>query len=513
MTDRPNIVLFVADQLNARAVAAYGDTTVRTPTIDALARDGARFANAYCQSPLCMPSRSSFNTGLYPHACGVLHNPVVLHEGFKTLAEILSDAGYATGGFGHLGGDGLERGYDRKVDLVDPPIRDAYLREQRAVRAMGNRHSSALCGPHPFPESEVQDTVATDLAVKFVDHAEGPFYLQLSFMDPHIPLLVPQRFVDLYDDVPLPPTWQDELAGKPANVSGTRRATLTEHLAEEKLRDAVRHYRAAVSYVDSLVARVLEALDNRGVADDTVIVFISDHGDYAGEFGLVGKTGNFYDCLTNVPWIVAGPKKLVRPGTVIDGPVGLVDLVPTICELCDVEAPAAVQGMSRAPALGGDEVDAPYGRVSGRWTFAATRGHVGPHEPALQTARSWDENRLQPLPTDPYSSGPVSHVYDGTMVRSERYKLSLYGDGFTELYDLQTDPWETRNLADDPDHQAERLSLTTALARWQMETWPLETPQRPLPYHYRATAADFIPERFRQAHRDWQRATGIEDPA
>jgi arylsulfatase A-like enzyme len=459
-----------------------------------------------------MPSRSSFNTGLYPHACGVLHNPVVLHQRFQTLAEILGAAGYRTGGFGHLGGDGLERGFDEKVDLVDPPIRDAYLREQRAVRSLGSSHSSALCGVHPFPEEEVQDTVATELALDFIDRASSPFYLQLSFMDPHIPLLVPQRFVDLYDldDVPLPPTWRDELAGKPANVAGTRRATRTENIPEGALRDAVRHYRAATSFVDALIGRILDRIEP--LARETVVIFIADHGDYAGEFGMVGKTGNFYDCLTRVPWIMRGPESLVSPGSVIDGPAGLVDIVPTVCELCEIEAPRAVQGTSRAGDVVGRPVRLPAGRCSGRYAFAATRGHVGPGEDAVPTEGGWPEERLQPLPTDPYSSGPVSHVYDGTMVRSERHKLSIYGDGFMELYDLQDDPWETRNLAGLPEHQSTLVPLLSALTRWQMETWPLETRQSPLPYHYRATAADLIPETFREAHGAWQAETGIRDP-
>ncbi len=512
MSDKPNIVLLVADQLNARHVGAYGNSRVHTPSIDALADRGARFATAYCQSPLCMPSRSSFNTGVYPHACGVLHNPVTLDERFPTIAEVLSDSGYATAGFGHLGGDGLERGFDTKVDLVDPPVRDAYLAEQRAVHARGSGHSAVFCGPHPLPEEQVQDSVATELAVDLLQSVTEPFYLQLSFMDPHIPLLVPQRFIDLYDgaEIELPPSRRDELADKPANVAGTRRATLAEKAGDAAMKAAIRHYHASVSYVDELVGRVVGALEDRGLLDDTIVVFTADHGDYAGEFGLVGKTGNFYDCLTKVPLIVAGPG--VLPGTVIGDIVGLVDLAPTLYSLCGCRSPAVVQGADRSRSIAGEPMAHPAGRRSSRWAFAATRGHRGPLEDALATDQVWPEETLKPLPTDPYSSGPVSHVYDGVMVRSERYKLSVYGDGSRELYDLEADPWERNNLHASPAHQGIVTELLTGLLQWQIESWPTETPQSPLPYHYRATSADLIPEQFRDAHAAWREAAGVQDP-
>ena len=520
--DRPNIVFIVADQLNTRHLGCYpatpgeagatgrvhGNSGVHAPVLDALASRGAAFDHAFCQSPLCMPSRASFNTGRFPHSVRVLHNPVDLAPEFPTLAEILRDSGYRTGGFGHIGGDGADRGFEGKVDLVDPPLRDAYLGEQRYLRGLGSDHAAGFCGTHPHAEADLLDDRSTALACRWLEETTGPFYLQLDFMNPHIPLLAPGRFVSRYheDDIELPPSWRDDLADKPSNVEGTRRATRTGAYDEAQMRRSILHYRALVSYVDELTGRVLETLDRIGASDDTIVCFFADHGDYAGEFGLIGKTGNFYDCLTNVPLIVAGPGAGAA-GTRPAAPVGLVDLVPTMLGLVGLPVAPGIEGRSLVSMLSGSadrDAELPAGRVTGRYAFCETRGHVAPAAPVVPTNSVWPEDRMRPLPTDPYSSGPVSHVYDGMMVRSDRFKLSLYGDGFTELYDLEADPWERSNLAGDDAHARIEAELLGVLARWQMECWAEETPQRPLPYHYRATSAEFIPEQFREAHRRWR---------
>jgi arylsulfatase A-like enzyme len=535
---RPNIVLIIADQLNTRHLGCYGgpDPTnpnngpIHTPTLDSLAAGGTVFERAYCQSPICMPSRAAFNTGFYPHSCRALHNPVVLEPEFPTIAEYLSDAGYTTAGFGHLGGDGIERGFQTKVDLVDSPIREAYLAEQRYLRGLGSEHSAGYSDAHPFPEEDIQDHRTTGLACSWLEslsrsgsHASGgmgaskhlPFYLQVDFMNPHIPLLAPKRCIDLYhiDDIPLPPSLRDELSGKPGNVGGTRQATRTDGYSDEDMRRSILHYRALVSYVDELTGRIIDSIDRIGALDDTIMMFFSDHGDYIGEFGLVGKTGNFYDCLTNVPLIVSGPGELVTDQRTVSL-AGLVDIPPTILEATGVAPNEPMQGRSFLPALSGnDEGRNIPGRVMGRYAFCETRGHVGPISPPIRTADEFPAERLKPLPTDPYSSGPVSHMYDGMMVRDERYKLSVYGDGFRELYDLENDPWERLNLAFESNGRNEpgtpkgvEERLLSILARWQMECWRVERPQSPLPYHYRATAAELIPEQYRDTHRRWRPA-------
>jgi len=449
-----------------------------------------------------MPSRGSFNTGLYPHAARVRHNPVVLPADAPTLAERLSGAGYDTAGFGHIGGDGVERGFRRKVDFVDQPLRGAYQREQEAILSRGP-HSAGACGVHPFALEAQFDTLATDLAVEFLRGVRSPFYLQLDFMRPHIPWFVPEPYASRYDPstVLLPDSWRDDLADKPGNVRGTRIATWMERCDAAVLQRSLAHYFGLIAYIDAQVGRLLVALEARGLLEDTVVMFTADHGDYAGEFGLVGKTGQFYDCLTRVPWIVRAPHGLVPEGRTCAGLVELVDLVPTALELLGQPASVELQGRSRVALAQGTQT------AGADAVFASTCGNTRPGE-LVAYDHVLPAELLRPFPTDPYSSGPCSHVHDAVMVRDDRYKLSFYRDGGMELYDLVVDPGERRNLARDPAHAGSITTLLGRIARWQMESWLPDVPQSPLPYHYRSAARETIPQQYRAARDAWNREHG-----
>jgi choline-sulfatase len=493
-SEGPNVLLIVADQLNFRHLGCYGNPAALSPAIDRLARGGIVAENAYCQAPLCMPSRASFNTGYYPHACRVRHNPVDLDQEFRTLAEHLKEAGYATAGFGHLGGDGNERGFDRKIDFCDDPLRSAYEAEQAHVLADGGK-SPVYGGPHPFPLEQTFDGLATNAAIEYLEEVSGPFYLQVSFMRPHIPLFIPEPYASRFapDDVCLPPTWRESLAGKPSNVAASRRALEMEGLSELELRRGLALYYGAVSFIDELTGRIVDVLERSDRLDDTLVIFTSDHGDYAGECGIIGKTGQFYDSLVHVPFVARGPSAGVAAGARGEGLMGLVDLVPTVLEACGVSEDADVQGVSSMDMLRG-------GKGTPRAVFASTSGNGGG---TIGFNHQWDEKRLSLLPTDPYSSGPCSHVMDGVMVRSGRWKLSVWGDGSKELYNMETDPWERENLARRESSEAIMAPLLGELLRWQMKTWLPDRPQRPLPYHYRSAWIESIPEQWRKVREEW----------
>ena len=493
-SEGPNVLLVVADQLNFRHLGCYGNSAGLSPAVDRLARDGIVAENAYCQAPLCMPSRASFNTGYYPHACRVRHNPVDLDAEFKTLAERLKSAGYATAGFGHLGGDGNERGFDRKIDLCDEPLRSAYEKEQEYVLADGGL-SPVYGGPHPFALEQTFDGLATNAAIGYLEEVDGPFYLQVSFMRPHIPLFIPEPYASRFspDDVRLPPSWRDSLEGKPTNVGASRRALEMEGITEAELRRGLALYYGAVSFVDVLTGRIVDVLERSGRLDDTLVIFTADHGDYAGECGIIGKTGQFYDALTHVPFVARGPSVGIAAGARAVGLIGLVDLVPTVLEACGIQQDPAIQGESSLDVLRGV-------RKSTRAVFASTSGNGGS---TVGFDHQWDETRLTLLPTDPYSSGPCSHVMDGVMVRSGRWKLSVWGDGAKELYDMEDDPWERENLALRPSSEATMAVLLGELLQWQMKTWLPDRPQQLLPYHYRSAWTGSLPESWRQKRKKW----------
>ncbi len=496
---QPNLVLIVADQLNYGFLGCMGNAVVRTPNIDRHAAKGVVFDNAYCQAPICMPSRSSFNTGLYPHAARARHNPIELPPDATTLAERLAAFGYDTAAFGHIGGDGVERGFRTKVDFFDQPLRRVYMAEQEHILSGDELLAAGTCGIHPLPLDEQFDSLATQAAVDYLGNVAGPFYLQLDFMRPHIPWFVADRYASMYDPslIPLPATCGDELEDKPSNVRATRIATLMEPLDEASLRQSLRHYYALITFVDDLVGRVFHTLRGRGLFEETLVMFLVDHGDYAGQYGIIGKTGQFYDCLTRVPWIVRGPQGLLPRGRRVSGLVELVDLVPTTLDLLGLEVPQGLHGVSRlalAKGLTEEGTDAAFASTSGR----DSQG------PPVAYDHVWDPEMLHPLPTDPYSSGPCSHVHDAVLVRDARYKLSLYRDGGMELYDIARDPFETRNLARSREHTGIISQMLVRLVRWQMETWLPDRPQRDLPYHYRSAARDTIPPSYRLAWDAWQ---------
>ena len=499
-----NLIIITADQLHHDALGCMGNPLIRTPHIDRLAAEGVIFERTYCQAPICMASRSSFNTGLYPHATGVRHNPVILPDGVTTLAERLATIGYDTAAFGHIGGDGVERGFARKVDLVDQPLRRSFMTEQERLLGDGRGLPASrglpagACGLHPLPLEEQFDTLVGDLAVGDLSQARPPFYVQVDFRCPHIPWFAAQPYASMYDpaDIPPPPTWRDELRHKPSNVRATRIATEMETYSEADLRRSLAYYYGLISYVDDQVGRVLDALEQRGLLESTVVMFAVDHGDYAGEFGLVGKTGQFYDCLCRVPWIIRAPEGVLPRGRQISALVGLVDLAPTVLDLLELPQPPGLQGASRA-ALARGETDAGADAV-----FASTSS-LGGGEPVAYD-HAWDPATLHPAPSDPYSSGPCSHVHDAVMVRDDRYKLSLYADGGMEMYDTVADPWEATNLAADSGHAARITRMLARLMRWQMDTWRPMIPQRPLAYHHRATARRLLPDRLKPVWDAWQ---------
>lgn len=494
MSSKPNIVLIVADQLNIRHLGCSGNPFVKTPNIDRLANEGAYFANAYCQAPLCMPSRSSFNTGLYPHSCGVRNNPVVLRDEYTTLAEMLEGEGYETAGFGHIGGDGVERGFKVKVDLPNEPIRSAWMKEQDFVLKGGGKPAS-FNGTLPFGEDETFDGLATQKAVDFIRDTNDPFYLQVDFYKPHIPHVVTEKYSSMYDlhAIELPYSYRDELAGKPSNLSATRKATCMEGIDESELKKALAHYYGAITFVDDLTGRIISELERKGVMDNTLIIFMADHGDYAGEFGLIGKTGNFYECLTHVPLIMRCPCLNIPSNRHTDALVELIDIVPTVLEACNAAKTNDLQGTSRLfLAQGGTET----GAEAVFCESTGVKGHTFDYK--------WEEKVLKPNRTDPYSSGPCSFVMSGVMMRKGDYKFIYYEDGSKELYDLCNDKYEINNLADNQQYIRILDAMTQELLRWQIRTWTPEKLQRPLPYHYRATSMEALSPAFHKQRKEWE---------
>jgi arylsulfatase A-like enzyme len=303
----------------------------------------------------------------------------------------------------------------------------------------------------------------------------------------------------MYDpaDIALPRNWRDALKDKPSTMRAIRRATRMEDLDEETFRRALVFYYGKISYIDALTGQVLDALKSRDLLDSSIVVFMGDHGDFAGEFGLFGKNGLLYDALTHVPLIIHAPQQ-VQNAVQVSTPVAHVDLVPTLLSMAGMDVPRELPGRDLTPVMAGDQDAAQaHGPV-----FCSSHGTL---DPTLPYDCAWEEENLTPLSFDPYSTGPVQG-WTSVMVRDGAYKCIAYSNGFRELFDMHNDPWERTNLSGREDYRAIETTLMHRLLSWQMDTWKPQIPQQGLPYHFRSFCRRRIPVSFQPLWDAWQAA-------
>lgn len=368
--DRPNVLLLISDQHNYRYFS-YRDhgEPVRTPTFDELAESGTVLDRTYCAVPLCGPSRLCFLTGREARRAGGWQNYSLLQPGLETIADVLSAAGYETclQGKMHLGGDRQFAGFDHRPygDLTgegghqaDPPA---------AGLDTGKRGKSRIldAGVTGIPESHLQETNAARETVSWLRerrHAEPdtPWFVTVSFSRPHWPRTAPRRHVDRYPEASVPdPRVGATDADDHPYVHAMRDRYDLDDIPPVDRDQARAAYFACVDFLDEIVGDLLATLDRDGALENTIVVYMSDHGELAGEHGLWEKR-TWHEGSTRVPWIVQVPGHrtgAVEPAT-IDTPVSLIDLVPTLCGLTDVDAPDGVDGSDLSDAvLGGTEPD------------------------------------------------------------------------------------------------------------------------------------------------------------
>jgi arylsulfatase A-like enzyme len=493
-SNRPKNVLFLwSDQQRPDTIGAYGGPEqpllVKTPHLDALAATGTLFEQAYCTQPVCSPSRASALTGLYPHSHGVRRCNVVLSRAIPTLAEALRTGGYAGGYAGkwHLGFElRPQRGFDdfwastedqyTHFDAGPAEGTSAYHRflvergyvprdEGRLGFPIFNRETAAR-----LPEDVGKPAFMAQECIRFLEaHRDRPFILSANFLEPHFPFFGP--FDGMYDpaDVALPASWSGQMEETvPRHYQLLRReyATRNPYVTtndEQGWRELTARYWGLCSLVDKYAGRILQRLDELGLADDTIVVYTSDHGDMMGQLRMVTKSVQ-YEGAVRVPLIMRVPG---LPPRRVTTPVSLVDLTPTLLDLLGLPVPSHVQGRSLAPLL--------------------RQGDVAPDE--AEVFIEWNEwDGIRPVwhpqrgAADPGETPPPS--IDARTIRQGRWKLSLYATGEAELYDLQADPEEIHNAFWDPATAGVVASLSERLRRWQRETGdalplPAACPGRP----------------------------------
>ena len=439
MADRPNILLLVSDEHNASVAGYAGDGLVRTPALDSIAERGVVFEDAYCQSPVCTPSRMSFLTGKYVSSISCWNNHWVLFPEHQTVAQRFTEAGYETCLVGkmHYGGRDQFHGFAHRPY---GDFRHGLGHQPDPIDMFPNSGGVVHACASQIPESLQQETVVTVESAAFVSehlahNPDKPWFLCASYCKPHAPLAVPSRYMNRYlGEVPPVRLEDDDEAGRHPYVRRQRENYGLLDLTEEQIDKARAAYWGAVEFLDDCIGSLLWRLESAGALENTIIVYISDHGDLIGNHGLWWKA-NYYEQANRVPFLLAGPG--VTGGLRRQALVALVDLYPTLCGLCGLDPPRGIDGVDLAPLLSeGPVSDAP-------------RDHI------------ISEYYGMGMLTQPYHTG--SRGDSMRMIRTKRYKYVNAHDLDPLLFDLRDDPREFRNRADDPELQGVVAELSARL--------------------------------------------------
>ena len=439
MSRKPNVLLLVSDQHNHSVAGFAGDTLVHTPALDSIARQGVVFENAFCQSPICTPSRMSFLTGKLCSDISAWNNHWVLFPEHRTIARHFTEAGYETCLVGkmHFGGADQSHGF---MHRPYGDLKHALGHQPDPIDMFPNSGGVAHACASEIPESLQQENVVTLESASFVlEHMatrpKKPWFLCASYCKPHAPLVVPGRYLRrCLGKVPSVRLEDEDEAARHPYPSRQRHNYGLNDVSQEQVDKARAAYWGAVDFLDDCIGALMWRLEQVGALKNTIVVYISDHGDLIGNHGLWWKA-NYYEESIRVPFLIAGPgvAESVRRKEI----VALTDLYPTLCTLCGLDAPEEIEGVDISCLLTHDAVDRP------------PRDHI--------ISEYFGMGLLTQSHHDG-SKGSSMRLY-----RTDRYK---YVNTFEEgdlLFDLKRDPRELRNAVDDDENKEMLESLSLSL--------------------------------------------------
>lgn len=447
MNKKKNVVMIVADQWRADSVGYDGNTNVHTPEIDGLAKEGVSFSNTFCQNPVCVPSRSSFMTGLYPHTKGhrTMHN--LMDDKEPNILKTLKNSGYHV----YWGGRNDFLKTDSDVHQLCSTRDDQFAEKMKQIRLKKERqqketnknieekevytHTKGVSEMVHHPEEE-QFKHATEF-LENKEYGDDPFCMYLALALPHPPYQIDTKWFDLFDEEDIPDPIklsEEEWSKKPSLIQGIYKNQKLYNLSDEELKKIKQIYYAMGTKLDNYIGDLIKTLKDQGLYDDTIFVFFSDHGDYTGDYQMVEKTQNtFEDCLTRVPLVIKPAKGMEFKPRNTDALVELIDVQATIMDLLDIEPEHTQFGKSLRSVLQGenqhrDVVFCEGGRLEGE-SHAMDAGHT-------------PDNEYWPRTTE---QEKIPQHTKAMMLRDKDYKYvyRLYEED--EFYDLKVDPTEKNN--------------------------------------------------------------------
>ncbi|MGV8979714.1 sulfatase-like hydrolase/transferase [Clostridium sp.] len=451
---RPNILIFMTDQQRGDSIFPY--SKAKTPNINKFCGQGVTFSNAYTVSPHCCPSRATFFSGLYPSQHGVWNNVNVgntlsrgLYKGVRLFSEDLKDNGYGTYFSGRWHVSNVESPLDRGFEVMDypkpfekkelvheaPSAKEWERFENYQPQGIKNEAEILRRGYDTYVhyglgEKNANDRNVVEDALKIIhsrEKSDKPWCHYIGTCGPHDPYFVPQEYLDMYDinDIKLPDNFTDLMKDKPALYRRTR--DRFDQLTPEEHKEAIRHYLAFCTYEDDLFGKVLEALEESGEAQNTLVLYLSDHGDYMAEHGLWCKGLPCFKGAYHIPAVIRWPEGVKNPGRVVDEFVSLADFAPTFLEVAGVEYNRTMTGNSLVSYIHDEKPsvirDAIFTQSNGNEIYGIQRS-----------------------------------------VMTKDWKFVYNGFDYDELYNLNKDPGETTNIME--GHKDDEIVKELSIKLW-----------------------------------------------
>ncbi|MFC1635651.1 sulfatase-like hydrolase/transferase [Planctomycetota bacterium] len=464
--DKPNLLFLWTDEQRADTIAAYGNTRIHNPNLNRLSRESVIFRNAYVTQPVCTPNRSAVMTGQWPHTTGCTKNNIPLPTDVPCLPEWLGDPDYRTAYMGkwHLGDeifaqhgfrewvaieDGYTPYYGEGRDRSRRSDYHHFLIEQGYQPDSGDKFSRSFAARRPIEHCKPKflEMKACDFLRR---HRNEPFILYINFLEPHMPFFGPLDNEHDPNEVQLPANFNDPLEeNEPLRYQLIREYCQAKYGAgEDDIRGLIARYWGLVTQVDRSVGAILRTLEDLGLAENTIVVYTSDHGDMMGSHHMVEKSV-MYEEAVRIPWLMRIPQ-LGGGGRTLTKPISQIDMVPTLLDLFGVDTGRSFPGQSLVPLIKGKSVAQEDVFIEWNPNSGALKIKKGGTKLASKTALKNIENE-----------------HSRAIISPDGWKLCLSDKDKSQLFNLREDPGETRNLFDSGLHHDVILKLTRKIHKWQ----------------------------------------------